>query len=68
MRRSEHNALRTRIDGRHCVYCGEQPTTDEHFPPVCNGVGGYILPACSECNGLSLEPPGRETSGGARNT
>jgi len=53
MDRREHDSLRTRITGRHCVYCGELSTSDEHFPPVCNGVGGYILPACLECNKLA---------------
>jgi hypothetical protein len=53
MNRHEHNSLRIRIEGRHCVYCGERPNTDEHFPPVSHGLGGYILPACHECNGLA---------------
>ena len=50
MNRPEHNSLRKRVDGRYCVYCGERATTDEHFPPVAHGLGGFIFPACSECN------------------
>jgi hypothetical protein len=52
-RRLEHNQFRTRIDGRFCIYCGERPNTDEHFPPVTQGLGGFILPACNECNRLA---------------
>jgi hypothetical protein len=53
MNRQPHNSLRTRIEGRYCVYCGERPSTDEHFPPVSHGLGGFIFPACSECNALA---------------
>jgi hypothetical protein len=48
--RTVHNNLRTRLNGRYCIYCGEHATTDEHIPPVVHTLGGYIVPACLECN------------------
>lgn len=32
------------------MYCGEIGSTQEHFPPRVSSDGGYIFPACSECN------------------
>lgn len=42
--------FRKRIYGSQCVYCGERPTTLDHFPPAVHCRAGFLLPACSECN------------------
>lgn len=44
------NSLRTHIRGSFCVYCGEGANTVEHFPPASYSLGGFLLPACIECN------------------
>ena len=36
-----------------CVYCGERATDKEHVIPRCSGLPTWIVPACSECNGLA---------------
>lgn len=45
--------LRVRIDGKQCVYCGEGANSVDHFPPKTYSAGGFLLPACKECNSLA---------------
>jgi len=47
------NAVRLRIKGPLCVYCGGTANTDEHFPPASLTPNGYLLPACRECNSIA---------------
>ena len=47
------NALRTRIPGDVCVYCGDAAQTMEHFPPKSVTSRGFLLPSCRECNVLA---------------
>ena len=47
------NRFRIRLYGDRCIYCGEDANSDEHWPPLAASVsagGGFILPACIECN------------------
>ena len=47
------DALRHRLYGENCVYCGEIPNSREHFPPATYSRTGIIFPACKECNGFA---------------
>lgn len=47
------DALRIRLNGDFCVYCGEWADTMEHYPPASMTPVGLLLPACRECNGLA---------------
>lgn len=45
--------VRRHLHGQWCVYCGEPATAQDHFPPRSYSHGGWIIPACLECNGMA---------------
>jgi len=48
---SQHcREYRVRLTGFWCTYCGEPATTEDHFPPKSHSSGGFLIPACKECN------------------
>lgn len=53
MARRRVNALRRRIAGELCLYCGLVATVEDHFPPYSYSHSGFLLPACRECNLLA---------------
>jgi len=44
---------RIHLKGDQCIYCGQLANTIEHFPPQSYCAGGFLLPACRECNTLA---------------
>lgn len=49
------------LKGHYCLYCGVVADSLDHWPPVAMGQrapGGFMLPACRECNRLVGDTPG----------
>lgn len=53
-RRRRAKGGRRVLAGAFCIYCGVTADSREHWPPVAtsHAPGGFILPACRECNTL----------------
>ena len=47
------DAVRRRVHGHQCIYCGEPSDSDEHFPPKSVNDLGLLLPCCRECNSFA---------------